>query len=302
MAQKETETLVIRRRVFFKVARDLAEYLKDISPSEELLQTLHGMEVDVFTFLERRWCFRVPNPPEEWATAEDNVALIQTPPYQKWLQIVGKKTRNMIRKAEKSGIRTEVSAPSGKLAEGIWKIFNETPIRQERGFPHYGMSLETVRKIVFSQQNCTFIAAYLQHELAGFIQLVHGENITIISQILSLQKHRDKAVNNALVAKVMEFCATNNFKWIMYGRIGNHPSLDSFKQSNGFHRFVLTRYFIPLTSKGKIAIRLELHREIKDSLPRSIKTPLIPIYNWTSRTRMRVRLLLRRQTRVIQSP
>jgi hypothetical protein len=302
MSAKEPETLAIQKKLFFSMAKDNAEYLKDVSPSEELFQKLRRMRVDIFTFLERKWCFKIPNPKEDWAKAEDNVAIIQTSSsYQEWLKVIGKKTRNMIRKAEKSGIRTEIASPSEKLADGIWKTYNETPIRQERGFPHYGMPLETVRKIVF-QPNCTYIAAYLQDEFAGFVQLVHGENITIISQILSLQKHRDKAVNNALIAKVIEFCATNNSKWIMYGRIGNHPSLDDFKQSNGFHRLVLARYFVPLTSKGRIVIRLGLQREIKDSLPRSIKTPLIPIYNLTSRTRMRVRLLLRRKTRVIQSP
>jgi hypothetical protein len=283
------------------MAKDNAEYLKDVSPSEELFQKLRRMEVDVFTFLERKWCFTISNPKEDWTKTDDNVAIIQTPSnYQDWLKVIGKKTRNMIRKAEKSGIRTEIASPDEKLTDGIWTTYNETPIRQERGFPHYGMPLETVRKIVF-QPNCTFIAAYFQDEFAGFVQLVHGENITIISQILSLQKHRDKAVNNALIAKVIEFCATNNFKWIMYGRIGNHPSLDDFKQSNGFHRLVLVRYFVPLTPKGRIAIRLGLQREVKDSLPRSIKTPLIPIYNWTSRTRMHVRLLLGRQTKRIQN-
>jgi hypothetical protein len=33
-------------------------------------------------------------------------------------------------------------------------------------------------------------------------------NITIIPQILSLQKHWDKAVNNALVAKAIQVCAS----------------------------------------------------------------------------------------------
>ena len=27
-------------------------------------------------------------------------------------------------------------------AEGVWRIYNESPIRQERAFPHYGISLE----------------------------------------------------------------------------------------------------------------------------------------------------------------
>ena len=62
----------------------------------------------------------------------------------------------------------------------------------------------------------------------------------------------------------------------MYGRIGNHPSLDKFKDNNGFVKFPMQRYYIPLTGKGRLAIRLGLHKELKDALPESLKNPLIP--------------------------
>jgi hypothetical protein len=213
--------------------------------------------------------------------------------YDEWWKIIGKKTRNMIRKAEKGGIRTEIAKPNQRLAEGLWKIYNETPIRQERAFPHFGISLRTVAKGLLSTQNCTYIGAYLQDELVGFVQLVHGDSIVLISQILSLQKHWDKAINNALVAKTIEVCADRHSEWIMYGRMGNHPTLDKFKQNNGFTQFQLTRFYIPMTRKGKIAIQLGLQREIKDSLPRAIKYPLFPVYSWVSRTKARVRLKLK---------
>ena len=58
----------------------------------------------------------------------------------------------MVRKAEKSGIKTEVVEPNEKLAEGIWKIYNETPIRQERAFPHYGIPLQVTRECAFSSR------------------------------------------------------------------------------------------------------------------------------------------------------
>jgi len=72
--------------------------------------------------------------------------------------------------------------------------------------------------------------------------------------------------------------------------MGNHPSLDKFKQNNGFTRFSLTRYYSPLTAKGKIAAKLGLHREIKDALPQRIKYALIPVYNWISRTKTKMKL------------
>lgn len=297
---KKLEDLAIRKKILFTIASDAKEYAKDVTINEKLVEDLRKREVDIFTFIERRWCYTIPNPAKDWIKVNDNIGLLQVTSYNEWWSSIGKKTRNMVRKAEKSGIRTTIVEPCETLAEGIWKIYNETPIRQERSFPHFGKSLNEVKKVVLSSQNCTFIGAFLQDELVGFIQLVHGDNIAIISQILSLQKHWDKAVNNALVAKAVEVCANKKIRWLMYGRMGNHPSLDAFKRNNGFAQFMLTRYYIPLTKKGKIATRLGLHREIKDALPTSIKYPLIPIYNWISRSKAKIRFRLKPKTIVEQ--
>ena len=287
--ETEPETLEVRRKFFFTIARDMREYQRSVVPTEELVGRLRKRNVDVFTFIERKWCCPIESPSESWLRVEDNIGLLTVTSYDEWLKLIGKKTRNMIRKAEKSGTTTRIAEPSEKLAEGIWKIYNETPIRQERGFPHYGVSLKAVTDNVLSVRDCTYIGAYLQDELVGFIQLVQGDNIAIVSQILSMQKHWDKALNNALVAKAVEVCATRKIRWLMYGRMGNHLTLDDFKQNNGCVRFLLTRYFIVLTGKGRLAARLGLHREMKDALPLWLKRPLFPVYNWVSRTRMRIK-------------
>jgi hypothetical protein len=291
--EEELNSLSVDRRLFFRVARNAREYETDAGPTAEFIEILKGKGIDLFTFLERSWCHTILNPPQTWVRSADNVGLIQITSYDEWLARVGKKTRNMIRKAEKSGISVTVAEPDAGLAEGIWKIYNETPIRQERGFPHYGVSLPQVMKEVHSAQNCTYIGAHLKGELVGFVQLVHGENIEIMSQILSLQRHWDRAVNNALVAKVIEFCAARGARWIMYGRMGNHPSLDNFKRSNGFAQVQINRYYIPITRKGKTAAMLGLHKPVKDALPKTVKYPLFPLYNWVSRVRARARLRFR---------
>jgi len=288
----ELDTLAIRKKLFFKLAADTKEYEKDVTPSEELLEKLRERRVDIFNLLERKWCSSISSPSKSWVRAKDNIALLDLASYDEWWKSISKKTRNMVRKAEKSGIVTKIAQPNKQLAEGIWKIYNETPIRQERGFPHYGEPLRNVVGNVLSAQNSTYVGAYLQDELVGFIQLVHGKDIEVISQILSMQKHMDKAVNNALIARAVEACANRGARWVMYGRIGNHPSLDSFKQSNGWTKFQLNRYFIPLTQKGKIAIKLGLHRDLKDSLPEPMKQALLPIYNWVSRTVAKIKFNL----------
>jgi hypothetical protein len=268
---KELDTLRIRKMAFAKIAHDIKEYEKNIVPTDEFIEKLGERDIDIFTFLDRKWCCPIPNPQSPWIGAEDNVGLLEIKDYESWWSNVGKKTRNMVRRAEKSGIKVTVVQLSEKFAEGMWKIYNETPIRQERAFLHYGEPLQIVTRNMFAAQNSTFIGAFLQDELVGFIQIIHGEDIDIISQILSLQKHWDKAVNNALLAKAVEVCASNSTRWLMFRRIGNHPSLDKSKESTGFVKFPITRYYVPVTWKGRIAIRLGLPKEFKDALPQSVK-------------------------------
>ncbi len=294
---KELDTLQVKKKAFVKIAHDVQEYEKNIVPTATFIEKLENRSIDIFTFLERKWCCPIPNPPSSWIKTEDNVGLLEIKDYDSWWSNVGKKTRNMVRRAEKSGVKVTVVEPSGKFAEGVWKIYNETPIRQGRAFPHYGESQDSVAWNISSAQNSTFISALLQEELVGFIQIIHGDNIAIISQILSMQKHWDKAVNNALLAKAVEVCASKGKRWLMYGRVGNHPSLDRFKESNGFVKFPITRYYLPLTWKGRVAIRLGLHRELKDALPQSLKGPLIPVFNWASRNKIRFKHRLAKQVK-----
>ena len=273
------------------------EYQKNINPTSAFIKKLVEQKVDIYTFLERAWCFPITNPLETWIRTEDNVGLLEIKSYDDWWQAIGKKTRNMVRRAEKSGIKVTVVEPSDKLAEGIWKIYNETPIRQARAFAHYGESIQTVTKNMYADKNNTFIGAYLDDVLVGFIQIVYGDQIAIVSNILSLQVHWDKSVNNALLAKAVEVCASKGERWLMYGRIGNHPSLDKFKENNGFAKVKIARYYIVLSKKGKLALRLGLYKELKDSLLNSeniLKDPIISITNWLSRTKVQFKLRLRR--------
>jgi hypothetical protein len=291
---QDLETVSTRKALSVKIARDYREYYKNIKPSPEFLLKLQLRGQDIFTFIERKWCNPIPNPPAAWVKTDDNVGLLKIEDYPTWWNAIGKKTRNMVRKAEKDGVAVSVVPQSDRLAEGIWKIYNETPVRQGRAFPHYGESQALVAANMYAEKNSTFIAGYIGDELAGFIQILHGDDIAILSNILSMQKHWDKSVNNALLAKAVEVCAQKGERWLMYGRIGNHPSLDKFKENNGFEKHPVARYYIPLTRKGSLAIKLGLHRELKDALPDRIKYPLLPAVNWASRTASKAKLVLRK--------
>jgi len=274
-----------KKKLFFRIVQDNHEYEKDALPDEDSVKKLREMGADIYTFIERTWCCPISNSVNSWTKTDDNVAMLEITTLDTWFNDVGKKTRNMVRRAEKNCVKVNVVELTPKLSEGIWKIYNETPIRQGRSFPHYGESLKSVADNMALAKKTTFIGAYLDDELVGFIQIIYGQNIAIISQILSLQKHWDKALNNALIAKAVEVCANNGNRWLMYGRIGNHPSLDKFKESNGFKKYPIARYYVPITWKGKLAIRIGIHRELKDALPQSLKGPLIPLFNWISRNK-----------------
>ncbi|MCL2288670.1 MAG: hypothetical protein FWC33_05830 [Candidatus Bathyarchaeota archaeon] len=294
---REIEALEVQKKRFVKIGKysEHFEYIKKVDPTEKFFVKLKNVDVDIFTFIERSWCSSlVVSSSDKWVKIEDNIALLQITTFDEWWEKIGKKTRNMVRKAEKSGLMVNIVEPSNKLVEGIWRIYNETPVRQGRAFPHYGESLESVRGMVFGTEKCVFIGAYVEDVLVGFIQLVYGDDLVVITQILSLQKHWDKAINNSLLAKSVEICAKDNHKWLMYGRMGrgsSHPSLDKFKENNGFARYPLNRYYVILSRKGEIAVKLGLHRQFKDKIPEVLKPKVIPVYNFISRTKVK---LLRR--------
>ena len=176
-----------------RILQDNQEYEKDAPATEDYVKHFRELGVDIYTFLERTWCCPIKNPPSNWVRSDDNVCMLQITSFDDWFTIVGKKTRNMIRKAEKSSVKVSVIELTPQLVEGIWKIYNETPIRQGRAFSHYGQSLQSVADNMAQAKNATFISAYLEGELVGFVQIIYGDNIAIISQILSLQKHGAKA-------------------------------------------------------------------------------------------------------------
>lgn len=279
-------TLIAQKRLFFRIASCPNEYIHNVVPAAELLAKLRDERVDIFTFVQRGWCISAPKfSLLECKREEDNVALLRISTFEDWWSRTGRKgqlVRRMVRKAQRRGVVTKPVDPDEDFAEGVWSIYNETPVRQGRSFPHYGERLEDIANRL-KDADGDFIGAYHRDELIGFAHIVYGEDTGLLSQIISLKRSWEKAPNNALISAAVKTCAEKGVHYLIYGRMGNHPSLDRFKLGNGFVRFPINRYYIPLTRKGKLAIRLKLHRELKDALPQSIRYPLIPVYNWASR-------------------
>jgi hypothetical protein len=159
-------------------------------------------------------------------------------------------------------------------------IFNETPIRQGRPFWHYGKDFETVKRefsrYLFREE---LYGAYADGELIGFIFLIDAGHIAMLGQIISMIRHREKAPNNALIAKAVEVCAARQVPCLAYALWPAPGSLRDFKKYNGFECVPLPRYYVPLTLKGRLALMLKLHRGASARIPDSILSRLKSLRN-----------------------
>ena len=108
--------------------------------------------------------------------------------------------------------------------------------------------------------------AYFNDELIGFIFLADAGQFMYLGQIISLIRHRDKSPQNALIAKAVEACAEKGIPYLVYA-LWPRGALREFKRHNAFECVNLPRYYIPLTAKGKVALRLGLHHGAAELLP-----------------------------------
>jgi hypothetical protein len=232
-----------------------------------------GLGADVFTFWQRH-----PEtvPRFTYYHELDPTAVLRVTTYEHWLKKqINAKTRNMLTKAERKGVRVRPATFDDNFVRGMVAIFNESPIRQGKPFWHYGKGFETVKeqfsRFLFREQ---LFGAYLDQELIGFIFLVDAGHIAMLGQIISMIRHRDKSPNNALIAKAVEVCAAHNVPFLAYASWPAPGSLRDFKKHNGFECVELPRYFVPLTLKGRIALKLKLHRGVSARIPDGVLSQL----------------------------
>lgn len=236
-----------------------------------------GIRVDLFTFMQIMPDTSPKYPyPMEW----DNLAVLPVSTFDHWWarQIDGK-TRNMVRRAEKKGVVVLEAAFDDALVQGISEIYNESPVRQGRPFHHYGKDVETVRKEAATfLASSIFIGAFLDGKLIGFAKLTTDKTRTQagVMHILSMIQHRDKAPTNALIAQAVRSCAEQGISYLVYSNFTygakQRDSLSDFKESNGFQRVDLPRYYVPLTRIGAVAFRLGLHHSVLEYVPEPVLT------------------------------
>jgi len=268
----DNKQIIVSGKVI-KTVRIAEEWYEDLQDPVAFLKELKTkVKADLFTFWQR---LPENQPKYDYHLEWESIAVLPITDYDYWWnKQISAKTRNVIRKALKSGVVVKSIEYDDDFVRGLVEIFNESPVRQGKPFWHYGKDFACIKK-EFSRNlhREEIIGAYFNNKLIGFIMLADAGKYAMTTQILSMIRHRDKSPTNALLAKAVEICASRHIPYLVYA-MWTTGSLGDFKLHNGFEKIDLPRYFIPLTTRGLIAIKLNLHRGIKNAVPNNIKTGL----------------------------
>lgn len=275
--QVNGKTIVVTGR-WLKVAAVKSEEWQEgevALPPDQFLahaQQLKDLGADMFTFSQTP---TDPTPRFPFFHDWDSIAAIRVVSFSDWWSNrVSTDLRRDVRKAAKLGVVVRPVPFNDDFVRGIMEIYNETPVRQGRPFWHYKKGFDAVK-----QENSTylersdFLGAFLGDELIGFIKIVHVNRVARMMQILSKDAHRDKRPLNALIAKAVELCEAKGCTHLTYGNyIYSHgaDSLTAFKHRNGFEEILVPRYYVTLTTKGRLALHLRLHRGARELVPDAV--------------------------------
>jgi hypothetical protein len=261
------------RTVYLEDELDLD--IQDPNRIADKIKADKNIKADIFTFIQR---IPFSTPLHGYHHEFESIAALEYKNYDYWFnKIIDSKCRNTIRKAEKKGVAVRIANFNHEFVQGIVNIYNESPVRQGRRFLHYRKSFNEVREANASHlERSDFIGAYYGTELIGFIKLVYGDRSARTEQIISQLQHRDKAPTNALLSKAVELCDAKMVPYLIYG-VWSEGSLGEFKKNNGFKKYSFPRYFVPLNARGRIALRLGLHKGLKHHIPDILEKRLISL-------------------------
>jgi len=260
---------------WLKVASIFDEYFieGEIVPNpSQIIAQLKAWEVkpDIFTFAQK---FTDPKPRFSYRMEWEDFAVIPVTTYQNWLRKqIRKDGRVNLNRAAREGILVRPTGYDDQFVRGIKALCDDTPVRQGKPFWHHGKSFDEIKKIHGTYcERAQYIGAYFENELIGFLKMVYVDNFAKTMHVIGMEKYFYKRPTNALIAKAVEICAEKGIAYLNYGQY-NFPgkkesSLSDFKRRNGFQEFKFPRYYVPLTTKGRLALGLGLHRDSKTLVP-----------------------------------
>jgi hypothetical protein len=275
---------IIVRGPWIRIARFEAEEwleseLEDPQRCVEALkqQQSPDLRADVFSFAQK---LPATHPKYKYPMELESIAAVSLTNFQEWWESLPQETRKNVRRAQKRGVVVQVKSVDDDLFRDLQVLNNDSPVRQGKKFTHYGKTLDQVKRdqAAFLDRS-DYICAYHEKELIGVVKLIYRGDVASILTFLPKASHHDKRPANAIMAKAVELCAEKGIHHLIFGNFnyGNkrHTPLREFKIRNGFEEILVPRYYVPLTLKGTISVRLKLHRGLVGLLPHSVITFLV---------------------------
>jgi hypothetical protein len=236
-----------------------------------------GLSADIFTFAQK---ISATSPKYAYPVEWDSVAAVPITTFTNWWEGLPQETRKNVRRSRKRGVVVQVRKLDASLLQDLVDLNNDSPLRQGKVFTHYGKTRDQVTKdqVDFLDRS-DYICAYTDQELIGIVKLVYRGDVASILTFLPKARHNDKRPANALIAKVVELCEEKGMSYLTYGMFnyGNKRDtpLREFKIRNGFNEVLVPRFYVPLSLKGTVSVRLKLHRGLLGLMPHSVITILV---------------------------
>jgi len=260
----------------FRTARlrhEMCDFLENPPTAIQLMQRGRAI-ADLFTFVQDICDERRDYPFHMELTG---LAVLPVVTHKKWWDEIGFKARNKVRKGQKCGVELRVVQLDDDFAKGVEAIYNETPVRQGRSFYHYGKTAVEIKEELSSfLDQCIFVGAYYQGELIGFMKLLPRKNVLRTIHIIAKISHRDKCVMDALIGRAVEICDEMKIGNLHYGS-WTDGGIGDFRAKHGFGRIDVPRYFVPLTLRGRMMLKLKMHLPVRERLPKSWIGPLLDL-------------------------
>lgn len=279
---KDFQLPVIGKRWFYRVAQYPIppEHIYDIEPHKELLNALTRKGVDLFTFIERSFLGASKGNELGLFSNLETIGLLRMKCFDEWFKSITHRARQLTRKGQRMGLKVGVVDINEDFLRSAFRIYNETPIRQGRKYSGFGLSMTDLRTKFSKMDDSEVIGAYFNNELVGLMWVGYGDRVATVNSFLSLISCRDKYYPNyALLAETVKRSCEKGYKFLTYGNMGYNPGLDFFKKTNGFKIFAAPRYYVPLSAKGQLAIKLKLFQPVEHSFSPTLTRALVPIYN-----------------------
>jgi hypothetical protein len=275
---------IIVRGKWIRIARVESEEwleseLEDPQRCVEVLkqQRSADLRADILSFTQKLPAVR---PKYQYPLEWESIAAVRLTTFKEWWEGLPQETRKNVRRAQKRGVVVQVRNLDDDLIRDLQILNNDSPVRQGKVFTHYGKTLDQVKKDQEAfLDRCDYICGYHETELIGVVKLIYRGDVASILTFLPKASHHDKRPANAIIAKVVELCVEKGITHLIFGKFnyGNkkHTPLREFKIRNGFEEILTPRYYVPLTVKGAISVRLKLHRGLLGLLPHSVITLLV---------------------------